>query len=632
MSLFKQISLIMSLFLFFILITVMSFNFTSASKHAQEELSSSTQNAASYLSLSLANAKGDTSTMATMINAVFDSGSFQNIILLDTDEKVVFERLKVEDNSKTPQWFRNLYEFKTPMAKATVSSGWTPIGYIEVIPMQENTHVRLYNNFLDLVKASTFIAVLTFILLYVLLKIILASTKKLQAQAEAISNNEFIINENIPTTTEFKEVSLAMNKMVLKVKHIFEREAESVKNYHQLLYTDKLTNLGNRNLFELKLNEYIKSEDADANGVILTLYFDGIEKANNFLGHEKVDNLILELSAVMKESLHIDGVISRLDGSKLAIIIPRTEQDELEELSHTILSKSIIILEKSSLYDCAIKVLNISYDTKDSVNELLVKIDKLVFKAEKNIITYDDPYEIDDINLEKSLIQDRIQEHSIAIALRNIHDKKGNILHSEAFVRLFDEDTNMHEAGKFIPLVPLLNLDIELDKNVINCAINEPNLLDRRVALNISSRFMKDKDSAIWLKERLASLSDKNSLIFEVSNTAVLSALNSAHEFFNILKSLGFEFGIDRFNIESTNNLNYLQMLQPSYLKIDSAYLLDMLKGSNGQNNNALQILIESLDIKIIATNIENQETKDKLTDLGIYFFQGSFISSTKLI
>jgi EAL domain-containing protein (putative c-di-GMP-specific phosphodiesterase class I) len=70
----------------------------------------------------------------------------------------------------------------------------------------------------------------------------------------------------------------------------------------------------------------------------------------------------------------------------------------------------------------------------------------------------------------------------------------------------------------------------------------------------------------------------------------------------------------------------------PDYLKIDSSYLHDMLKGKDGQSNNALKILIESLDIKIIASNIEQKQIKEDLETAGIKYFQGSLLAKPALI
>ncbi len=636
MSLFKQITLIMSFFLLFVFIAVISFSFQSAKKYAQEEMSNNAQNTATFLSLSLATAKGDVSQMSTMVNAIYDSGYFQKISLSDTEDRVLYERSKEVLETTVPAWFLSLYDFNTPIAKAIVSSGWSPVGMIKVVPTEENAHLKLYTNFIEILQSLAVISFISLSVLYFLLRLILSSLTRVKEQAEAVSDNNFIINNTIPFTSEFKEVTLAMNKMVDKVKGIFEREAASVQDYHKLLYTDTLTGLGNRSFFELKLNDFLSSEEADNNGILLTLYLEGVAGANKSIGHEKVNLILQELSHTFQElcNPYQGAVIARIDGTKTSVILPRLQEEEIEELSNKILAKSLMILEQTALDEstCSIKLIQSKYTSKDSVSTILSQLEKILDTAQKDAITNLSPDVANPHSLEKEIIENRIKEHSIALALQDVYDTESDILHAEAYVRLFDENKQIHEARDFMHLVHKMRLDTRLDQNVINYVLKENSLANRDIAINISVRFIQDSGSMQWLKERLAGISKENLLSFEISNHNLLSSINEGLQFSTLLRETGHSFGIDRFTIEEGSNLNYLQMLKPKYLKIDSAYLQDMLQGDQGQTNHALQILIESLDIKIIATNIENKSVKDALEKVGIKYFQGSYLSAPKLV
>ena len=387
MSLFKQITLIMSLFLAFTFVSVIYFNFQSAKKYAQEEMSNNAQNTATYLSLSLASAQGNVAKMSTIINAIYDSGYFQKIRLTDTREKVIYQRNKEEEKSDVPQWFMSLYDFQTPLANATVSSGWNPIGNIQVTPVQDSAHEKLYKNFIQMLQSFALVSFVSFSILYLLLRLILSSLIKVTEQAEAVSANNFIINEKIPTTSEFKEVTLAMNKMVQKVKTIFEREASSVQDYHKLLYTDTLTGLSNRNFLELKLNDYTSSQEADANGCILTIFFDGLLEANKIIGNAKVDAFIQDLARIIQAQANTKAqtLTARMDGTKICIVFPETTADEINELCETILTLCLVGLEKSMLHDSetSIKLLLSDYKAKDHVGTLLNTIQKSFQEAQK---------------------------------------------------------------------------------------------------------------------------------------------------------------------------------------------------------------------------------------------------------
>lgn len=633
MSLFKQITIIMSLFLLFVLASVMALNFHSSAKYAQDELLNNTQNTVSSLSLSLANTNGNVSAMSTMVNALFDSGYFQKITLFDTQDKVLYERVQTSEQSEIPLWFKSLYTLETPVASATVSSGWKPVGTVQIIPTQENADIKLYENFLELLQSFALIALLTFTLLFFLLRFILSSLKRLTKQAEAVSSNNFIINTDIPATKEFKEVTLAMNKMVEKVKDIFEKEASSAQDYHRLLYTDALTSLGNRNYFELKFNEFLASQEADTKGVVLTLFIDGLIQANKAMGHEKVDRLIQDLSSLLKGEIkgRDQAVISRIDGTKIAVIFPRIDIDEIEALSEKILAQAIMTLEQSSISECGIKLILQPYSSQDTISGLFTQIESRLSTAQRNTLdTVTDNKET--TTIERETIEKRIEEHSIALALQDVFDRNGDTIHTEAYVRLYDEHQTLLQAGDFIPLVHKMRLDTKLDQNVINYAFQEEALQSREIAINISLRFMQDKEMLQWLKERLASVPDSRVFNFEISNHNLLHCVNEAFEFANMLTDSGHKFGIDRFSIEENTNLNYLQMLTPDYLKIDSIYLHEMIQGKEGQKNSALKILIESLDIKIIASNIEDRQIKEALETAGIQYFQGSLLAKPALI
>ena len=48
--------------------------------------------------------------------------------------------------------------------------------------------------------------------------------------------------------------------------------------------------------------------------------------------------------------------------------------------------------------------------------------------------------------------------------------------------------------------------------------------------------------------------------------------------------------------------------------------------------NRSLGIITDSMEIKVIATNVENNEQRDKLQKMGIKYIQGSFIAEPKII
>jgi len=636
MSLFKQISLILSLFLFVVIASVMTLNFRSATAYAQEELYTNAQNTTASLSLSLAEAKGDLSTMSTMINAVFDSGYYKEIILVDMNGDELYSRVTESTSNTVPSWFTNLYDLDVQAGSANVSAGWTPIGILEVSALEESAHIKLFKVFKELFIAFIIISFITAIVLFVLLHLILGSLVKVRQQAEAVGKNDFIINESIPYTTEFKEVTLSMNKMVIKVKKIFEQESTAVKNYHKLLYTDSLTGFGNKKYFDLKLKTLIHAEDINANGVVLSFFFGGIATANTSLGHDGVDKLLQNfakrIESAVEQEVHAMKV--RFDGTKFGVVFPSLHIKDINTITQTILKETLTEIKEAKLdaKECFVKLSAIEYQASDTVTSVMQHIENTLSETQINTINIDFTELVDydkELQDKKALLEQTLKNETISLALQPVFNKAMKIYHQEAYIRLMDTKGQILPAGTFMPLVHKMGLEMQLDKSVINFANKQLGETNKHIAINLSLAFIQDSNNFNWLAKVLDNSSSK--LSFEISNNDLLTNLKSGISFANFVQAKGHHFGLDKFTAESTN-LNYLQELKPAYIKFDSQYLHDMLCDKSGIQNNALQIMIHSLDIKIIATAVEEESIKEALQEVGIEYFQGSLLAKPEMV
>jgi len=222
-----------------------------------------------------------------------------------------------------------------------------------------------------------------------------------------------------------------------------------------------------------------------------------------------------------------------------------------------------------------------------------------------------------------------LEKEKVSLKLQSVFDQEMKVYHNEAYVRLVDERGEMIPAAEFMPLVHQMSLDTQLDRHIITYALKHTEQNHPHLALNISLSFIKDAQSLPWLKKTFRSFNQ--ALSFELSNHDLLTSIDTAISFAKEIQDSGHFFGIDRFTVDD-NNLHYLQVLKPSYIKIDSHYLYDMLCDPSGVQNNALQIMTHSLGIKIIATYIEDEEVKDALVKTGITYFQGDLLAKPQIL
>ena len=112
-------------------------------------------------------------------------------------------------------------------------------------------------------------------------------------------------------------------------------------------------------------------------------------------------------------------------------------------------------------------------------------------------------------------------------------------------------------------------------------------------------------------------------ICFEITETAAVGNLGQAMRFIEFLKNLGCRFVLDDFG-SGLSSFAYLKNLQVDYLKIDGAFVRDMV-GSSVQ-----RALVESIHqigqvmgIRTIAESVENRATLEMLRDIGLDYVQG---------
>lgn len=126
-------------------------------------------------------------------------------------------------------------------------------------------YTHLYAIFKNLLISFGVLSVVGLFILNLILALILRPLKKIELQAAAVMRNEFIIQEHVPFTKEFRDVVLGMNTMISKLRTMFEKASEELKKHKELEYTDSTTKLRNRKYFIDKLPEFLKI-DASSKG------------------------------------------------------------------------------------------------------------------------------------------------------------------------------------------------------------------------------------------------------------------------------------------------------------------------------------------------------------------------------
>ena len=630
MTLFRQIALIFTFFLVIVLGVVIKLNFKTANDFVQNALYTNAQDTATSLGLSLNSVinQNDLGTMDTMISAIFDRGYYESITLYDANNKVLISKKNKLKVKGVPEWFIKFVSLKTPPAYSGLSNGWIPFGKIEVINHPGDAYLQLWNTLIDLFISMLILGIVVLSILFVLLKFVLKPLKKMEIQAKAINDNDFIVNDFVPYTIEFKHVVKAMNSMILKVKEIFEKEAETLKKYYKILYTDSESGLNNRRYLMTKIPQYLNSENELSKGSFALISVTGLDNIKNEFGYKKFQETINTISNNLKENFKDipEGIIARMNKDDFSIFLPMISAMEVGDRFNALI--------KNPNKDYFISIGVINYYPANTIKEIFSKADFVLSKAkikQQNSIEFDTE---DDNSLTMGkeewikVLEGKSQNIKLKLSYQPVVDiTTKQVYHNEIYLRLSDNIKNkIYNAGYFIPVFVNLNLLNKLDKFVIQNAL-KINL--NKITINITKGFLLNTQNLVWLKETLKQKNKELEINFEASNYVVLNNIQLFLEFSKILKESGCGFGIDNFSL--SNNLTYLREVKPLYIKIDKETIFDLFKKGDGVDN-ALLVIANSLNITIIATSVEHENEIQTLKEYGIKKIQGSIISKPKLI
>jgi EAL domain-containing protein (putative c-di-GMP-specific phosphodiesterase class I) len=209
----------------------------------------------------------------------------------------------------------------------------------------------------------------------------------------------------------------------------------------------------------------------------------------------------------------------------------------------------------------------------------------------------------------------------------------------EVLIRLPDQNGRIADTAEFLQPAERYQLMPQIDRWVVTATLTaltsgEIKLsAGRSCAINLSGQTLGDESFLSFVVESL----DRTgvapaSICFEVTETAVLSNVQHAQRFIEVLHGIGCEFSLDDFG-SGLGSFSSLKDLPVDYLKIDGTYTRN-LRGDqvNQEMVMAMIKLARTMEFRIVAEEVEHQEDFDWLRDVGVDFVQGHFVEAPSLL
>jgi len=633
MTLFKQMALAVSLIIITMLGAVMVINYNTSKRDMIQSLYETTVNNISSLNSRLSEAGDDAASIESIIDSEFDSGYYHSIEFISNDGESDYKQVDNTLIEGVPSWFIHFSNIQIEKVSSDVSSGWMMMGTLHIEADTAIVYKSLYKIFINLVYLFVVSVILSLGVLSFMLHYILKPLYAVQNQAESILKNKFIIQKDVPYTTEFRDVVSGMNTMVSKVEEIFKKGNDAVKRNKELLYNDPITKLFNRRYLMIKLPDLIKAENKANGGVCIFLALSGAEILNQVLGRQKADYLFMELGVIFHAitKKYDDKVISRVNGTEFTFVLANCETDEAAEIGRLINRSFTLLLTKNEL-DHNKVFINMGlykYNPNTTITELLTRADNALTVAKSkddvNIHIYKENHDENALGKEqwRTIIEDSIENHYFSLKFWPTLNTKTNTIDHKVMTFTIDGGENKkYFYGDFI--APAINLGLVANMYIVTLRdlITKRHLeLDGSIcSIRLSNEFVKEpkafNELSNLFEQHAKSLKFK--LSFEVTDNFAINNTVVLKSFVNLFAKYGFEFGINSFTGES-NDFTYLKELNPRFLKADCAFLLDQSEDSMG----AIQVITDSLGIEIIATFVKTKEELESLQAMHIHSVQG---------
>ena len=608
-----------------------------------EQTKTQTQNTASTLSFALSQYadKNDTVTMNTMVDAVFETGNYQRILIKSIKGDIIISKELKKNKNAAPAWFVNATHFNVTPASGSISSGWKQYGTVYVFSKASIAYEQLWKTFVEIIWWFLGTFILTMILMLVSLNYLLKPLTQVKEQAENIAAKRFTIVKKLPKTLELRGAIEVMNKLSHRVQTLFEEQTQLTNKLREQTYRDPLTKLGNRRYFNMQFEHMLSEKEIALAGALFLVEISGLESLKKEHGFEATEEHLLKLTQVLSGSEQDESpaLICRISDNTFVIVYSNISPPDAAKVAKD-LTQEIAKLSAHHKEHYKTHIGVAIYKEGQTVSQLLSQADMALRSAQTkngfNWYMYK-AAEVEQLHFHtagqwKDILLNVLKDNKTILFYQPIFSfikNKTSVLYYEVLLRIEGNDGSLLPAAHFLPMAENLALMPELDKHVIKKIITQivQENYQKKYAINLSTSSLLDNSFCHWLKLFLnENLKAAQCIIFELPEQCAVKQLEETKTFINDITSLNCEIALDKFG-RGFYPIHYLQTLKLAYIKIDGSFIHHI--DTDAQNQFFVHTLVgiaHNLEIKVVALNIENESEFDLLKTFSLDGYQGYFM------
>jgi diguanylate cyclase (GGDEF)-like protein len=433
-----------------------------------------------------------------------------------------------------------------------------------------------------------------------------------------------------------------VNGIVLTMRDITERKHLDLELRRQALH-DSLTGLPNRTLFLDRVEQALnRAEPTDRSVAVLFLDLDDFKVVNDSLGHAAGDELLVAVATRLTTSARASITVARLGGDEFALLL---ESDDIDgAVEQAALRIQATLRAPFSLRGGEVSVhvsmgMAVGSSRTHTPIDILRDADLAMYVAKRNGKDRFEKYlpaMHEDVNRRLEIVaelRDAIDRDELRAYYQPIVDlASGRTIGAEALVRWKHPERGLLAPIEFIPIAESTGLIVPLGRWMLHEACRTTaewkatGVADDAfyVSVNLSARHVQDDNvlqdvSAALLASGLAG----QSLVLEVTETALIEDLSQAGSTLATLKDLGLRIAVDDFGT-GYSSLAYLSNFSLDIIKLDKSFIDRVANTADGERMvRAVVDLAHTLGHTVIAEGVEQPVQAEALVLLGCQLAQG---------
>lgn len=640
MTLGRQLLVGLSIIFALLVLGIETIFVQNSRSYLQQQLDAHAQETATSLALSLGQGMKtpDPALAEAFVNPVFDRGHFASIKVIGVDGKTLVSRELGEVRDEFPAAIKRLLPFDAPTGEALVTSGWRQMGRVLVAVHPRFAYAQLWHTVLESLAWLGALYLLALVALRLFLRGILRPLDAIEQAALAIGRREFGEFKLETGTRELQRVARAMNELSVKLRDAIAQESLRADRLYHQAFEDPLTGTLNRRGLTQQVQALL-AEDAElSSGALVFVSMIGLEEVNRTQGAAKGDELVQELGEVIaSQAAGSPQIVGRWQGASFAALLPNRDLADARGWGESVCRRfSSLLREQSVPAHVSVAAGLVQFDAQhaawpDLERQAGQALAEAMQRGEAACVTRElkvGSTEARSADEWRNRLEGALRSTGLVLYGQKVFSLPGReILHTEIMSRLLETDGRAVPAVAFVPAASRHHLLPLIDRAVLDRLwelAGRNHLLAGAIAVNVSAQSLEDAAFRTALRERLIgtpALAER--IVFELSGYAVIHNLALAESFAAEVRALGSRFAIDGFELSGAS-LRVVHRLLPEYVKLAESY-------SRGIKSDAdLRFLAESLirivrplDIRLVASNVEDPELLEQLSVLGFDGFQG---------